>query len=234
MISAVGRLPSDRLPSQPQLFARARSDSGDVVKAAHALNVRLVEHSAALQRTEELVQRLDARLSQAQRANLQASSPAGASRRPVVTALLGREGALAQGAGRRRGGRGSAWPLSSEPKTQAEDLDGTRGAADVASVRALPAANRRLVVEFGTWSAPWVMATLASIVHDREDAARSQQHRDDNKQGDFHCGSPTAKGPPFRGGKGGEARGRHGLSSASGTYANTCRPVLLWRAKILH
>jgi hypothetical protein len=26
---------------------------------------------------------------------------------------------------------------------------------------------------------------------------------------------------------------RHGLSSASGTYANTCRPVLLWRAKIL-
>ena len=70
----------------------------------------------------------------------------------------------------------------------------------VASVRALPAANRRLVVEFGTWSAPWVLATLASIVHDREDAARSQQHncRDDN-QGDFHCGSPTTKGPPLFG-----------------------------------
>jgi hypothetical protein len=104
----------------------------------------------------------------------------------------------------------------------------------VASVRALPAANRRLVVEFGTWSAPWVMATLASIVHDCQDAARSQQHNcRGGKQGDFHCGSPTAKGPPIFG-TAREARGRHGLSSASGTYLNTCHPVLLWQAKILH
>ena len=73
------------------------------------------------------------------------------------------------------------------------------------AVRALPAANRRLVVEFGTWSAPWVMATLASIVHDRQDAARSQQHncRDYNKQGVFHCDSPMAKGPPLFGAAGG-------------------------------
>ena len=39
---------------------------------------------------------------------------------------------------------------------------------------------------------------------------------------------------PLFGAARGDARGRHGLSSASGTYANTCRPVLLWRAKILH
>jgi hypothetical protein len=29
-------------------------------------------------------------------------------------------------------------------------------------------------VEFGAWSAPAVLAGLASIIHDRQDAARSQ------------------------------------------------------------
>jgi hypothetical protein len=45
---------------------RARADSGDVVKAAAKLRIKLVEHSAALQRTEEIVRRLDARLHAAQ------------------------------------------------------------------------------------------------------------------------------------------------------------------------
>jgi hypothetical protein len=45
---------------------RARADSGDVSKAAAALRIKLVEHSSALQRTEELVQRLDARMQTAQ------------------------------------------------------------------------------------------------------------------------------------------------------------------------
>jgi hypothetical protein len=43
-----------------------RARSGDVPKAAAALRVKLVEHSSALQRTEELVRRLDARVAQAQ------------------------------------------------------------------------------------------------------------------------------------------------------------------------
>jgi hypothetical protein len=45
---------------------RARADSGDVVAAAAALRIKLVEHSAALQRTETIVARLDARVTQAQ------------------------------------------------------------------------------------------------------------------------------------------------------------------------
>jgi hypothetical protein len=46
----------------------ARADSLDVVKAAATLGVRLVEHGAALQRTEQIVAKLDARLDRAQRA----------------------------------------------------------------------------------------------------------------------------------------------------------------------
>ena len=45
---------------------RARANSGDVTKAAARLGVKLVEHSAALQRTEQLVAKLDARMTQAQ------------------------------------------------------------------------------------------------------------------------------------------------------------------------
>jgi hypothetical protein len=45
---------------------RACADHGDVLKAAAALRVKLVEHSAAVQRTEELVKRLDARMQAAQ------------------------------------------------------------------------------------------------------------------------------------------------------------------------
>jgi hypothetical protein len=48
------------------VLKRASANSGDVVKAAAKLGVKLVEHSAALQRTEELVRRLDARLYTAQ------------------------------------------------------------------------------------------------------------------------------------------------------------------------
>jgi hypothetical protein len=48
------------------VIKRASANSGDVVKAAVKLGVRLVEHSAALQRTETLVARLDARMSTAQ------------------------------------------------------------------------------------------------------------------------------------------------------------------------
>jgi hypothetical protein len=45
---------------------RARADHGDVAAAAAALRIKLVEHSAALQRTETLVAKLDARMSTAQ------------------------------------------------------------------------------------------------------------------------------------------------------------------------
>jgi hypothetical protein len=48
------------------VLKRARADSGDVMAAAVALDVRLVEHSAALQRTEQLVAKLDARVRTAQ------------------------------------------------------------------------------------------------------------------------------------------------------------------------
>jgi hypothetical protein len=50
------------------VLERARGDSGDVPRAAARLGVRLVEHSAALQRTEQLVAKLDARMAQAQQA----------------------------------------------------------------------------------------------------------------------------------------------------------------------
>src|SRR5262249_50134065 len=50
------------------ILRAARADSGDVVKAAAALNIRIVEHASAVQRTEELVNRLDARMGAAQRA----------------------------------------------------------------------------------------------------------------------------------------------------------------------
>src|SRR5262249_5282363 len=42
------------------VLKRASANSGDVVKAAVKLGVQPVEHSSALQRTEELVTRLDA------------------------------------------------------------------------------------------------------------------------------------------------------------------------------
>jgi hypothetical protein len=45
-----------------------RARNGDVPKAAAALRVKLVEHSAALQRAEQLVAKLDARMAQAQQA----------------------------------------------------------------------------------------------------------------------------------------------------------------------
>jgi hypothetical protein len=81
-----------------------------------------------------------------------------------------------------RGAARAAWGLS-RAKTSAL----------VASVRALPAPNC-LVVELGSWSAPLMMARLASIVHDGQGAARRQQHHchDDHKWGDFHCGLGTA------------------------------------------
>jgi hypothetical protein len=73
-----GRLVSTRDPSGLEcawwgkateigpVIKRANANSGDVVKAAVKLGVRLVEHTAALQRTEELVRRLDARMHTAQ------------------------------------------------------------------------------------------------------------------------------------------------------------------------
>jgi hypothetical protein len=48
------------------VIKRASADHADVPKAAARLGVRLVEHSAALQRTEDLVSKLDARMAQAQ------------------------------------------------------------------------------------------------------------------------------------------------------------------------
>jgi hypothetical protein len=48
------------------VIKRANANSGDVPKAAAKLGVRLVEHSAAVQRTEELVRRLDVRMPAAQ------------------------------------------------------------------------------------------------------------------------------------------------------------------------
>ena len=51
--------------------------------------------------------------------------------------------------------------------------DGPFHGAGAPFPRALAAANC-LVVEFGIWSAPWVMARFAGTVHDRQHAARSQ------------------------------------------------------------
>jgi hypothetical protein len=48
------------------VIKRASANSGDVMKAAAKLGVRLMEHKAALQRTEEIVNRLDARVIKAQ------------------------------------------------------------------------------------------------------------------------------------------------------------------------
>jgi hypothetical protein len=48
------------------VLARARADHADVPAAAVALRVKAIEHSAAVQRAEELVARLDARLKSAQ------------------------------------------------------------------------------------------------------------------------------------------------------------------------
>jgi hypothetical protein len=48
------------------VLARARADHGDVEAAAAALRIRLVPHADALQRTETIVRRLDARVAQAQ------------------------------------------------------------------------------------------------------------------------------------------------------------------------
>jgi hypothetical protein len=45
---------------------RARSDHGDVAAAAAALRIKIVPHAEALQRTETLVARLDARMQTAQ------------------------------------------------------------------------------------------------------------------------------------------------------------------------
>jgi len=56
---------------------RARADSGDVPKAAARFGVKLVEHSAALQRTEQLVAKLDARMTQAQATSRPSTAPTG-------------------------------------------------------------------------------------------------------------------------------------------------------------
>ena len=45
---------------------RARADHGDVAAAAAAVRIKLVPHADALQRTETIVARLDARVAQAQ------------------------------------------------------------------------------------------------------------------------------------------------------------------------
>jgi hypothetical protein len=75
-----GRLFSTRDPSGAEaawwlqacdvgaVLAKAKADSGDVVKAAALLGVRLMEHSAALQRTETLIDKLDARVRTVQEA----------------------------------------------------------------------------------------------------------------------------------------------------------------------
>jgi hypothetical protein len=49
------------------VIKRANANSKDVVKAAAKVGVRLVEHSVAMQRVEELTKRLDARMGAAQR-----------------------------------------------------------------------------------------------------------------------------------------------------------------------
>ena len=50
------------------VLGRARADHGDVPAAAAALRIKLVPHADALQRTEDLVRRLDARVRTAQEA----------------------------------------------------------------------------------------------------------------------------------------------------------------------
>jgi hypothetical protein len=49
------------------VLKRARADSGDIPAAALALRVKAIEHSAAVQRAETLVARLDARMASAQK-----------------------------------------------------------------------------------------------------------------------------------------------------------------------
>jgi hypothetical protein len=51
-----------------RVLRKARADSGDVVKAATALGVRIVSHPEACQRAEELVAKLGSRITQAQQA----------------------------------------------------------------------------------------------------------------------------------------------------------------------
>jgi hypothetical protein len=48
------------------VLAKAKADSGDVPRAAAALRIKIVPHADALQRTEDLVRRLDARMHTAQ------------------------------------------------------------------------------------------------------------------------------------------------------------------------
>jgi hypothetical protein len=48
------------------VLKRARADHGDVAAAAAALRIKIVPHADALQRTEQLVNRLDARVRTAQ------------------------------------------------------------------------------------------------------------------------------------------------------------------------
>jgi hypothetical protein len=50
------------------VLARARADHQDVSAAARVLRVKILDHAQSLQRTEELVARLDARLANAQKA----------------------------------------------------------------------------------------------------------------------------------------------------------------------
>jgi hypothetical protein len=73
-----GRLFSTRNPSGAEaawwlratdvgaVLAKAKANSGDVPTAAAKLGVRLMEHCAALQRTETLIDKLDARVRTAQ------------------------------------------------------------------------------------------------------------------------------------------------------------------------
>jgi hypothetical protein len=51
-----------------QVLAKARADHGDVALAARQLGVKTIEHSAAVQRAQDCVRRLDARIATAQRA----------------------------------------------------------------------------------------------------------------------------------------------------------------------
>ena len=57
-----------RLAELGPVLGRARADHGDVPAAAAALRIKLVPHADALQRTEDLVRRLDARVRTAQEA----------------------------------------------------------------------------------------------------------------------------------------------------------------------
>jgi hypothetical protein len=48
------------------VLARARADSQDVVRAAQELRIKVVEHAQALQNADQLISKLDARMSSAQ------------------------------------------------------------------------------------------------------------------------------------------------------------------------